>query len=85
MFEFEHVLEAYKPAVKRQYGYYVCPLLVNDRLIGRADLALKGGRLVALSYDLDPLYGDGVECLEVAMGDMAKTLGVMAYDIVGRD
>lgn len=35
VFDFEYVWEVYKPADKRQYGYYVCPLLHRGRLVGR--------------------------------------------------
>lgn len=35
VFGFEYVWEVYKPAARRQYGYYVCPLLHRGRLVGR--------------------------------------------------
>jgi uncharacterized protein YcaQ len=35
VFGFEYVWEVYKPAARRQYGYYVCPLLHHGRLVGR--------------------------------------------------
>ena len=38
LFEFVHVIEVYKREPERVYGYYVLPLLVGDRLLGRADL-----------------------------------------------
>ncbi|MGW6971632.1 DNA glycosylase AlkZ-like family protein [Streptomyces sp. NPDC054952] len=45
LFGFTQVFEAYKPAAKRRHGYYVCPLLADGRLIGRADLARQDGAL----------------------------------------
>ena len=38
LFGFDHVIEVYKREHERVYGYYVLPLLLDDRLVGRADL-----------------------------------------------
>ncbi len=35
---FDHLIEVYKPAPQRRYGYYVLPFLWRDRIVGRADL-----------------------------------------------
>jgi uncharacterized protein len=36
-FDFDYVWEVYKPAAQRKWGWYVCPVLHRDRLIGRID------------------------------------------------
>ena len=51
-FGFDHLIEVYKPAPQRRYGYYVLPFLWRDRIVGRADLKSerKERRLVVRAF-----------------------------------
>jgi uncharacterized protein len=72
LFGFHYRLEMYVPKDKREYGYYVLPLLVGDRLAGRAEPRFdrKSGTLELLGA-----WGD-TSRLEEAVAPLAEWLGV---------
>jgi uncharacterized protein YcaQ len=72
LFGFFYRLEMYVPPAQREYGYYVLPLLVGDRLVGRAEPVVdrKAGTL-----GLKGAWGD-TSRLDEALDGLAEFLGV---------
>ena len=77
LFDFHYRLEMYVPPSKREYGYYVLPLLVGDRLVGRAEPRFDRTSKV---LTLLGAWGD-TSRLPEALEEFARFLG--AVDIVG--
>lgn len=67
LFGFEYVLEMYKPAPKRRWGYFALPIVYDDRLVGKLDAKAdrKAGLLrvhaVHEDFPWEPAIGDAVE------------------------
>jgi uncharacterized protein len=55
LFEYEYVLEMYKPKDQRRWGYFALPILHLDRLVGKADVAAdrKAGTLTVNAIHAD--------------------------------
>ncbi len=81
VFKFDHLIEVYKREHERAYGYYVLPLLVGDRFVGRADLKARrdAGRLELKSFHFEPGVRQTAALsshLDRALARLAKTLGL---------
>ena len=71
LWDFRYRLEMFVPKVKREFGYYVLPLLVGDELVGRAEPRFdrKTGKLELLGA-----WGDTAR-LDEALAELAEWLG----------
>jgi uncharacterized protein YcaQ len=79
LFGFEHVIEVYKRENERVFGYYVLPLLVGDRILGRADLKADRSRGVLQVKRFTPEPGIRRRIddpLERAAARLARALGL---------
>jgi uncharacterized protein YcaQ len=78
---FDHLIEVYKPAPERRYGYYVLPFLRGDRIVGRADLKSErqeGRLLVRAFHREDGVRASGAldDALDRALARLARTIGL---------
>ena len=75
LWDYRYRLEMYVPKAKREYGYYVLPILRGDRLIGRIDPVLdrKTGVLKVNSVHWEP--GVRPVSLQRPLRDLAKFIG----------
>jgi uncharacterized protein len=77
---FKHLIEVYKPAPERRYGYYVLPLVVGDRVAGRADVKAdrKAGVLSLLAWHPESRRRSAArdEALERAFARLARQLAL---------
>lgn len=79
LFGFEYLLEMYKPAAKRRWGYFALPILHDDRLIGKLDATAdrKAGVLrVDAVHEDEPWDAATRDDVDAAIGDLAAWLGL---------
>jgi len=80
-FGFDHLIEVYKPAPQRRYGYYVLPFLWRDRIVGRADLKSERatGELVVRAFHReDGVRASGAldDAFERALDRLRRVVGL---------
>jgi len=81
LFDFEYVLEMYKPAAKRRWGYFALPVLHEDRLVGKADAAAdrKASVLRVNAIHEDVKFTRAMtKAVQAELEDLASWLGLEA-------
>lgn len=86
IFDFSYTWEVYKPKTKREYGYYVLPVLYRDNFIARVDMKFdrKTNTLTLINWwwesdiELDDEMASAIlKCME----DFIQYLGATAFMI----
>lgn len=84
LFGFEAVLEIYKPAKDRTYGYYSMPILAGERLVARADLKADRGqgrlKVRSLVFETDPPPAVDRKAVHWALRRYGTSLGLDVRD-----
>ncbi|KQV05946.1 DNA glycosylase AlkZ-like family protein [Leifsonia sp. Root112D2] len=79
LFDFEYLLEMYKPVPARRWGYFALPILHGDRLIGKLDAVAdrKAGvlRINAIHEDT-PFTPDATAAVHAEITELATWLGL---------
>jgi uncharacterized protein len=88
LFDFEFSFELYVPLKKRQYGYYVMPILAGDRLLARVDLKVDRKRSALLVPGAFTEHGTDARAflplLVETLEQMAEWLGVNGIEVGDR-
>ncbi len=84
VFGYEYLLEMYKPAAKRRWGYFALPILYGDRFVGKLDAKAdrKAGVLRVNAVHEDQPFSDEVR--EAVDAELRALAGWLGLEIVGR-
>jgi uncharacterized protein YcaQ len=84
LFDFRFKLEIYFPAAKREFGFYVMPIMDGDRLIGRVDPVFdRKTRVLRLNsvYAEPDSSVESAERVATALGELASWLGAESVEL----
>lgn len=79
LFDFDYILEMYKPATKRRWGYFALPILHGDQLVGKLDAKAdrKAGLLRVFAVHRDGEWnGETVDAVRTEILSLADWLGL---------
>jgi uncharacterized protein YcaQ len=79
LFDFEYLLEMYKPKAARRWGYFALPVLHHDRLVGKVDATADRK---SLKLRVDAIHQDApftravAAAVDAELQDLASWLGL---------
>ncbi|WP_245570377.1 DNA glycosylase AlkZ-like family protein [Microbacterium luticocti] len=79
LFEFDYVLEQFKPKSQRVYGYFAHPILMGDRFVGLLDATFdkkEGVLRVDAVHELVEFEPEEMDMVRAEIDDLATWLGV---------
>ncbi|WP_322412114.1 DNA glycosylase AlkZ-like family protein [Microbacterium invictum] len=78
-FDFDYVLEQFKPRGERRYGYFAHPILLGDRFVGMLDAELERDAEVLrvnAVHEFLPFEREETDIVRAEISDLADWLGV---------
>jgi uncharacterized protein YcaQ len=88
LFGFGYRIEIYVPGPERTHGYYVLPMLMGDRMVGRVDLKADRGTSALLVQAAHAERGEDpaevAEAASIELTDLAGWLGLDSVRVVRR-
>ena len=82
LFDFDYRIECYTPEAKRQFGYFVMPILQRGQLVGRLDAKAHRAALGACDgiFEVKGLWLQaGVKTSDELVQDLAVTIHAFAH------
>jgi uncharacterized protein YcaQ len=79
LFEFDYVLEQFKPKAQRVYGHFAHPILMGDRFVGLLDAQVdKKEEVLQVNaiHELLPFEPEEHDMVRAELDDLAEWLGV---------
>jgi uncharacterized protein YcaQ len=79
IFEFDYVLEQFKPKAQRRYGLFAHPILIGDRFVGMLEAEVDRDKRVlsvAAVHEFTGLDTEELEMVRAEIAELAQWLGV---------
>lgn len=83
IFEFEYVLEQFKPKPQRRYGYFAHPILMGDRFVGMLDAEVDKKRealRITAVHEFAPFDPEEDKMVRAEIAELGEWLGLPVVD-----